>query len=78
MVVTWNRETRIAAVYVNGNLRKQLKFDIENINLKQTNHAHYQIGLEKDSGHVLRGCIRDLAVFTRALGPTEVADFYRL
>ena len=78
MVFTWNRETRKGKLYFNG---KQVgdttsSYQGQDIDLKLTNHTVYEIGFKKDTGELLQGSIRDLAVFLRTLSPADVSKLY--
>lgn len=78
MVFTWNRKTRKGELYFNG---KQVadttsSYQGQDIDLKLTNHTVYEIGFKKDTGELLQGSLRDLAVFLRTLSPADVSKLY--
>ena len=74
MVFTWNRKTRKGRLYFNGreDADKTSDYQGQDIDLNLTNHTVYEIGFKKDTGEVLQGSFRDLAVFLRTLSPDDV------
>jgi len=78
VVFTWNRKTRKGKLYFNG---KQVgdttsSYQGQDIDLKLTNHTVYEIGFKKDTGELLQGSLRDLAVFLRTLSSADVSKLY--
>ena len=78
VVFTWNRKTRKGKLYFDGKQvgDKTSSYQGQDIDLKLTNHTVYEIGFKKDTGELLQGSLRDLAVFLRTLSPAEVSKLY--
>ena len=78
MVFTWNRKTRRGKLYFNGIQVADTvsSYQGQDIDLKLTNHTVYEIGFKKDTGELLQGSLRDLAVFLRTLSPADVTKLY--
>lgn len=78
VVFTWNRKTRKGKLYFNGFEvgEKTSDYQGQDIDLNLTNHTVYEIGFKKDTGEVLQGSLRDLAVFLRTLSPDDVYKLY--
>ena len=78
MVFTWNRETLKGKLYFNGEKVGDTTSNYQgrDIDLKLTNHTVYEIGFKKDTGELLQGSLRDLAVFLRTLSPADVSKLY--
>lgn len=78
MVFTWNRKTLKGKIYFNGEKVGDTtsSYQGHDIDLKLTNHTVYEIGFKKDTGELLQGSLRDLAVFLRTLSPADVFKLY--
>lgn len=78
LVFIWNRKHRNGKLFINGEKFGDVtsSYQGSDIDLKLTNHTVYEIGLKKDTGEVLHGSLRDLAVFLRALTPGDVFILY--
>lgn len=78
VVFTWNRKTRKGKLYFNGIQVGDTtsSYQGQDIDLNLTNHTVYEIGFKKDTGEVLQGSLRDLAVFLRTLSPDDVYKLY--
>ena len=75
---TWNRTTRQGKLYFDGIQvgYTTSSYQGHDIDLNLTNHTVYEIGLKKDTGEVLQGFLRDLAVVLRTLSPGDVSKLY--
>ena len=73
---TWNRTTKKGKLYFDGIQVGERTSSKQDIDLKLTNHSVYEIGLKKDTGEVLQGFLRDLAVVLRMLSPGDVSKLY--
>ncbi|XP_031561610.1 uncharacterized protein LOC116297509 isoform X2 [Actinia tenebrosa] len=64
----WDRQSRSAYLYENALLKtmKGLPHNMD-VDLKLTGHTSFEIGAKKDTNQFLRGCLRDLMVFDRAI-----------
>ena len=71
--ITWSKTTKSSNFYVNGVLKttKITLFDGD-MTYMANNHSVYDVGLKKDDGVVLRGYLRDLAVFGKVLSSQEI------
>lgn len=78
VVFTWNRKTLQGKLYLNGMQAGDTSSDYKgkDIDLNLTNHTVYEIGFKKDTGGILQGSLRDLAVVLRTLSPGEVSKLY--
>lgn len=78
MVFIWNRNTLNGKLYFNGKKvgDQTSSYKGPDTDLKLTNHTMYEIGFKKDTGEVLHGSLRDLALFLRALTPGDVFRLY--
>lgn len=78
MVFTWNRTTRKGKLYFDGVQVGDTTSSYigQDIDLKLTNHTFYEIGFKKDTGELLQGYLRDLAVVLRTLSPGDVSILY--
>ncbi len=75
---TWNRITRKGKLYFDGIQVGDTpsSYTGQDIDLNLTNHTLYEIGSRKDTGEVLQGSLRDLAVVLRTLSPGDVSKLY--
>ncbi len=78
VVFTWNRKTRKGKLYFDGIQVGDTpsSYTGQDIDLNLTNHTMYEIGFKKDTGEVLQGLLRDLAVVLRTLSPGDVSKLY--
>ena len=75
MAATWDRERRVAKLFINGteNARKGTFTGLTNYEVMDNSHSFYQMGIKKDDGQTFRGLVRDLKVFKRVLNGTEMS-----
>ena len=77
MVFTWERARHIGKLYINGINYSSVLADtsIEPIvDLKNSGHQIYDIGLKRDNGKTSHVYLSGLAVFNRQLSNTEILN----
>ena len=77
MVFTWERAEHTGKLYINGVYYKSALADtsIEPIvDLRNSGHLVYDIGLKRDTGQTSHVYLSDLTVFNRQLSDTEIID----
>ena len=74
---TWSRVQHTGSLYINGH---HLKSKIANssvvtkVDLKNSGHTVYDIGLKRDSGETTDAFLSDLMVFDRVLSNDEIKN----
>lgn len=77
MIFTWERARYIGKLYINGVNHKSVLADtsIEPIvDLKNSGHQIYDIGLKRDNGQTSQVYFSNLTVFNRQLSDTEIIN----
>ena len=77
MVFTWERARHIGKLYINGVNYSSAVADtsIEPIvDLKNSGHKIYDIGLKRDNGETSHVYLSNLTVFNRQLSNTEILN----
>lgn len=77
MAFTWERARYIGKLYINGVNHKSVVADtsIEPIvDLKNSGHQIYDIGLKRDNGQTSHVYFSNLTVFNRQLSDTEIIN----
>lgn len=73
--MTWGRADRKYRLYVNGDGKLDKVIPVNPVlDLKNSGHSLYQIGLKKDSGTTIHAYFSDLVIFTQELSGTEVKN----
>ncbi|XP_048584250.1 uncharacterized protein LOC5517652 isoform X2 [Nematostella vectensis] len=76
VAMTWDRGNREFCLYRDERRQGCMSYIGNDVDLKQTNHTKYEIGLKKDTGNMMHGCISDLMVFDRKLEVGEIMKLY--
>ncbi|PFX30340.1 Signal peptide, CUB and EGF-like domain-containing protein 1 [Stylophora pistillata] len=74
---TWSRVQRTGSLYINGvSLRnKTANISVEtSLDLKNSGHTVYDVGLKRDSGNTIVAFLSDLMVFNRVLSINEIVN----
>ena len=75
--MTWGRVDRRVRLYINGEVKlDQVVSDNPVLDLKNSGHSVYDIGLKRDSGTTAHAYFSDLMIFTHEL--SEAALEYEL
>lgn len=73
--MTWSRVDRTARMFINGEMKSsQTVPDKFNINLRDSGHAVYDIGLKRDSRTTTHAYFSDLMVFSREFRFSSLRD----
>lgn len=73
--MTWSRADRTARMFINGEMKSsQTVPDKFNINLRDSGHAVYDIGLKRDSRTTTHAYFSDLMVFSREFRFSSLRD----
>ena len=71
--MTWGRADRKYRLYINGDVKlDKVILDNPVLDLKNSGHSFYQIGLKKDTGTTIHAYFSDLVIFSQELSETEV------
>ncbi|XP_078382582.1 uncharacterized protein LOC144665249 [Oculina patagonica] len=75
MAVTWRRTDRKAKLYINGEMKKEVVADDNPVlDLQNSGHTVYDIGLKRDNGETSHAYYSDLMVFIRDLSEDEITN----
>ena len=73
--MTWVRADRRVRLYINGEVKlDRVMSDRPVLDLKNSGHSVYDIGLKRDSGTTNHAYFSDLVIFTHALLETELKN----
>lgn len=72
VALTWDRDNGVAYLYVDGNEAARAVQSGSVLDLKDGNHAEYQIGWKRDGGNFFHGGMDELWVFNRPLNVAEI------
>ena len=73
--MTWGRVDRRVRLYINGEVKlDQVVSDNPVLDLKNSGHSVYDIGLKRDSGTTAHAYYSDLMIFTHELLEAELEN----
>ena len=73
MAAAWDQDTNEAYIVLDGQ-KAGTQAQVSGSFLKDNSKTVYDIGLKRDSGITLRGCLKDLMIIGKALTQEELAN----
>ena len=65
--MTWGRTEGTLRLFINGEMNTSKKVTSESMDIKNSGHSVYDIGLKRDDGKTTHAYYSDLMVFSREL-----------